>query len=257
MEKELKIVVVEPFQTQEESTSSASGTTDTTTQSTTAQTSSDSTAQTTSDTSTDATTQSTGDTSTTQTSADASTDTATTQSTTDQTSTDTTTTQSTSDSTATDQTASDTSTDTATTQSTSDTASTQATTQTTSWETLGTKTFTITAEKPPCGIKIVSWNVQLLKNGSPISSGATVYTTDDISIKATFTVAPNGSGCVASGSVGIQTQLDSNNPSITSKSITGLTAQTTYTVTKDLGNLPAGSHTIKVTAQYIPGPVGT
>ncbi len=211
MEKEFKIVVVEPFEAQEENTSTttSSGTTTTdTTQST--------------DTTTTSTQTDTGTTST------------------DQSASTGTTTQDATSSTGT----------------TSDSSSTDATTQSISWETLGSKTFSITAEKPSCGIKVVSWDIELLKNGSPIQSGATVYTTDDISIKATFTVAPNGTGCVASGSVGIQTQLDSNNPSISSQSIINLTSQQTYTVTKDLGNLSAGTHTITVTAQYIPGPVG-
>jgi len=234
MEKEFKIVVVEPFEAQEESTTSA-----TTDQSTDQTTSSTATTQ-------DTTSQSTTDASTT---TDQSTSDTTTQST-DQSTTDATT-QDASSSDATTQSTSDTSTSDATTQS-----STDATTQTTSWETLGTKTFSITAEEPSCGIKVVSWDVELLKNGSPISSGATVYTTDEISIKATFTVAPNGTGCVASGSVGISTQLDNNNPSISSQSISNLTSQQTYTVTKSLGTLSAGSHTITVTAQYIPGPIG-
>ena len=144
-------------------------------------------------------------------------------------------------------------------QNTQDASSTgqQATEQaTTTWVTLGTKTFNITAQVPDCGIKIVSWNVQLLRNGTPIQSGATVYTTDEITVQATFTVAPNGSDCNASGSIGMDVTLDSGNPLSKSSSITDLTSQQTFTLTTDLGNLSEGSHTISVTTKYLPGPLG-
>lgn len=158
---------------------------------------------------------------------------------------------------------------TATTQQTGDTQGQTQTTQnatssdqqateqaTTTWVTLGTKTFNITAQVPDCGIKIVSWNVQLLRNGTPIQSGATVYTTDEITVQATFTVAPNGSNCNASGSIGMDVTLDSGNPLSKSSSITDLTSQQTFTLTTNLGNLSEGSHTISITTKYIPGPLG-
>lgn len=215
--KEFKIVVVEPFEAQEEETSSTTSTT--TDQTTTAQ-----------------------DTTTSTTSANSS-------------STDTSTS---SDTTGSDSTSS---TDTATTQGASSTntssSDSEATTQTTTWETLGTKTFTITAEVPTCGIKVNSWSIQLLKNGSPISSGATVTTNDNISVKATFTVSPASSGCQGSGAVGMVVKLDGTQKGFPSTNISGLTSQKTYTVTFNLGKLSAGTHTISVTAEYIPGPLST
>jgi len=122
------------------------------------------------------------------------------------------------------------------------------------WTSLGSKTYTVNAELPTCGIKVTNVGFHLYKNGTEIQDGATVYTSDTISAKMTFTVAPASSGCAGYGTVKLEVYLDGNLKSAPTKNYTELTSSRSDSISYTIGTLSAGSHTITLKGYYASNP---
>jgi len=144
-----------------------------------------------------------------------------------------------------------------TTQSTDQTTTTQSTdTQALpqlTWVTLGSKTYSVSVEVPACGISVTNIGYHLYRNGSEISSGATVYTTDTLSAKITYTVGPACSGA-GYGIVQIAVYVDGSLKGTNQKSYTELTSSKGDSINYTIGKLSAGNHTIKIEAKKADNP---